>query len=195
MYHIKGFIYLFIMFAMNVLLSSCDSNNDCELFFIGDSLVARWDLSYWFPTYITHNNGASGSGIAHLQENAGRYKDHVVVVIVGTNDMSTFTIEQDSEYVNDYVQALDGLGASRIYLFSMFPKSKDWCYGPEADNEKIKRLNKLICQAVQGKTIVYVDVYDLLEKDGYINSQYSYDGLHLSLEGYELITEQLKKVL
>ena len=196
MCRIKSALYLvLLMITMNVFMTSCDDENERELFFTGDSLVARWDLSYYFPTIITHNDGVSGSGIDHLQESAGLYKDKEVVIIVGTNDLYTYTIEQDSEYVNSYLQAIIGLGASRVYLFSIFPRGKDFCYGPEVDNEKIKRINKQIKQAVQGKHIVYIDVYDLLEKDGYINGQYTYDGLHMSQEGYELITKQLKEVL
>lgn len=196
MHMIKDIINkLMLMIAMIALFSSCSSDNDRELFFIGDSLVARWDLTYWFPTYITHNDGISGSGIAHIQECAGRYADKEVVVIVGTNDMHTFSQEDDAEYVKNYVEAIQALGAKRIYLFSVFPKSKGLCYGPEDDNEKIKRINNKIKYSIQDKQIVYIDVYNLLELNGSINMQYSYDGLHLSHEGYELITKQLKKVL
>lgn len=187
-------IKFFLLVVMMALWSSCSSDDDRELSFTGDSLVARWDLTYWFPTSITHNDGVSGSGIATIRESAGRYLGKDVVVIVGTNDMNALSQEDEAEYVNNYVQAIEGLSARRTYLFSIFPKSKEWCNGPEG-NEKIKRINHEIKMALQDKPIVYLDVYDLLELDGYINMQYSYDGLHLSYEGYELITKQLNKVL
>lgn len=189
-----SFHYL-LLIAMLLFSWSCSSDDERELSFVGDSLVARWDLRYWFPTRVTHNDGVSGSGIAHIEECAGRYAGRDVVVIVGTNDLGLVATGDEEAYVTRYVQAIEALQGRRTFLFSIFPKSRQWCSNPEQGNKNIRRLNTAIKAAVRGKAITYVDVFDLLEKDGFINMQYSYDGLHLSQEGYELITKQLNKEL
>lgn len=178
------------------VMSSCssDDNVNRELYFIGDSHVELWDLSYSFPTYIVHNDGISGSGIPYIEESAGRYAGKEVVVITGTNDMQHFAEEFEDEYVVRYVKAIEALGATRLYLFSILPRSAE-LYGPNVNNVKIQRMNAKIKQAIQGKPIVYIDVCDMLIKDGVINPIYTSDGLHLSHEGYEVISEQLKKKL
>ena len=41
-----------------------------------------------------------------------------------------------------------------------------------------------------------MDVYDLLaDGEGNLKEEYSYDGLHLSDEGYKVITKEVMKVL
>ena len=44
--------------------------------------------------------------------------------------------------------------------------------------------------------IEYINLYDeLVDKDGNLNIDYTKDGLHMSEEGYEVITKKLKKYL
>ena len=190
----KNFVLLSVLLCVS--LTACHTDDDKELYFIGDSLVARWDVSYWFPSMITHNDGRSGCGIKYIEEHAGAYAGKDVVVIVGTNDMGHLTADTEEAYVAQYVAAIKGLNAQRTFLFSIFPKSSDWCNDNNGGNERIKRINakiKAACQNITG--IVYVDVYDTLECDGYIYMQYSYDGLHLSSEDYESIRKILMKRL
>ena len=190
------FFHSIIFLLVMTVMSSCssDDKNARELYFIGDSHIELWDLSNSFPTYIVHNDGISGSGIAYIEESAGRYAGKEVVVITGTNDLQHFTQDFEEEYVVRYVKAIEELGAARLYLFSILPRSAE-LFGPNVSNEKIKRMNNKIKQAIHKKPIVYVDVCDMLIKDGVINPLYTCDGLHLSQEGYEVITEQLKNKL
>ena len=39
--------------------------------------------------------------------------------------------------------------------------------------------------------VVYIDAYSSMKKDGNINPQYSYDGLHMSPYGYEILSQLL----
>lgn len=180
--------------------ATCSSNSDepttaRELHFIGDSHVKLWNVASWFPTYSTYNYGISGTGIAHIQDYADHFIGKDVVVIVGTNDLKLFTDQESAQYVKNYVQALEDLGARQLFLFSIFPKSKELCKYTIDDNNKARRVNALIKQAIVKKSFIYIDVYDLLDSDGYMNPAYSDDGQHLSQTGYELITKQLMKVL
>ena len=44
--------------------------------------------------------------------------------------------------------------------------------------------------------INYINMYDeLTDEDGNFNMNYTYDGLHPSEEGYDVITKKLKSVL
>ena len=191
---------ILLITAASCLCATCSSNSDeptttRELHFIGDSHVKLWDVASWFPTYSTYNYGISGTGIAHIQNYADHFIGKDVVVIVGTNDLKLFTDQESEQYVKNYVQALEDLGAHQLFLFSIFPKSKELCKYTIDDNNKARRVNALIKQAIVKKSFIYIDVYDLLDSDGYMNPAYSDDGQHLSQTGYELITKQLMKVL
>ena len=176
-----------------LLIEACLSDDDEEdLAFIGDSLVARWDLQEYFPSRHTGNYGVSGSGIAHIEDYKGYFVDKDVVVIIGTNDLEHVKSDE-AEYAERYVDAVLQLGAEKIYLFSIFPRS----FENDADsiNYKVARINGLIKERIDSTSVHYIDVFDDLSKGDSIDMQYSYDGLHLSTYGYELISSRLKELL
>lgn len=176
-----------------LLMEACSFDNDEQsLAFIGDSLVARWDLQEYFPSRHTENYGVSGSGIAHIEDYKGYFSEKDVVVIIGTNDLGRIKSDEDG-YANRYVDAVFQLGADNIYLFSIFPRSFE--NDPDSINHKVARINNLIKKRIDSTNIHYIDVFDELSKGDSIDMQYSYDGLHLSPYGYELISLRLKEEL
>lgn len=195
---IRTIIYIISMaFAVSISMISCNSEreeNDPQLTFIGDSEVARWDVKAFFPEYHTVNKGLSGAGVADIEKMQNAAQDTYAVIILGTNNIHSLTIEMLSEYADRYVTALERLNGKRTFVFSIFPRNF------EGDipgmNIIIKILNAIIkekCLSIPSFT--YIDVYSALEMGDGINPEYSYDGLHLSKQGYELITWELKKEL
>ena len=176
--------------------TSCDKDdtNDIKLTFIGDSEVARWDVNYFFPTYHTENKGISGAGIIDIEKMENAAQDGYAVIILGTNDIHALSMEKLQGYASRYVAALEQLKGKRTFLFSIFPRS--FANDQPGLNTIIKTLNAIIkekCQSIPGFT--YLDVYSKLEYEDGIHPEYSYDGLHLSKQGYELISNALKKEL
>lgn len=187
------FIIWCIAFIAAVGLTSCDSDEDTYSF-IGDSIVARWDLQQSFPTLITNNHGKSGSGLSYLQSYSGLLKGEVAIVLSGTNDYRKITSQEAAEqYAADYVDALLAFGAKKIYAISVLPRDF------ESDNDltcgMIMTLNAAIARAIAAsddERIVWLDVYDkFLDDNGKLNLNLSYDGLHLNPGGYEILTKEL----
>ena len=85
------------------------------------------------------------------------------------------------------------LGADKTYLFSIFPRS--FKNDPDSINYKIASINSLIKKRIDSTSVHYIDVFDELSKGDSIDMQYSYDGLHLSTYGYELISSRLRDLL
>lgn len=176
-----------------LVIEACSFDDDeKDLAFIGDSLIARWDLQEYFPSCYTENYGVSGSGISHIEDYKGYFVDKDVVVIIGTNDLSRIKSDEGL-YADRYVNAVLQLGAEKIYVFSIFPRS--FKNDPNSINHKIARINNLIKKRIDSTSIRYIDVFDDLSKGDSIDMQYSYDGLHLSTYGYELISSRLKEEL
>lgn len=171
-----------------IILTSCSKEDlNQELFFLGDSHIERWDLQKYFPTYITVNKGVSGSGINRLNSMNGLFKGKIIIIIVGINDLSYITNE--NEYISYYVNTIKALDADRIFLFSIFPTRT-------YDNDKILRLNNKIKLAINPYTsIQYIDVFHELIKNNKLNIQYTHDGLHLNSWGYDIISNKLKEIL
>lgn len=185
------FRFPIILFFLSYICA-CSQDDEQTIAFIGDSLVARWDLQEYFPSYKTENYGASGSGIAHIEDYRGFFSGEEVVVIIGTNDLKRIK-SNELEYAVRYVDAVLQLGAGKVYLYSIFPRS--FKNDPNSINNKILRINNYIKSKIDSTKILYIDVFDDLSKGDSIDMQYSYDGLHLSTYGYELISSRLKDLL
>lgn len=174
-------------------LVGCESDNDRMLYFAGDSIAYNWPVEECFPSIITDNRAMRGSGIARIEEQLVEFAGKEVVIIVGTNDLWLARKDMGA-YVERYVTAIGNLKASKVYLFPILPRSLD--SDPAGQNDFISTLNRCIRQRMDVlPEVVYVDVYDEFLYDDGINPAYTVDGLHLSREGYMVLTYRLFGVL
>ena len=164
------------------------------LYFIGDSLIERWDLQASFSSFITYNEGVGGSGVKYIEEKRGLMKGKTVVVLTGCNDHGSMTEKNLDNYVERYFVAITGMEADRVYLIQVLPRfySKD---SPGA-NERIMNFNQRVVKKVSAyPDIVYVPTFDRFYKDGKQLEGYFIDGVHLNEPGYELLSEILYSYL
>ncbi|MDO4319711.1 MAG: GDSL-type esterase/lipase family protein [Bacteroidales bacterium] len=179
--------------ALVALLATgaCDDNDISELTFVGDSIIARWDLDEYFTGYVTVNLGKSGAGIDYVESLKGRAAGRDAVVMIGTNDMAGIRGSQSEIelYVSRYVDAVTGLGARHTYLYSILPRDFK---GEVSLLPTISEVNRLVKEAVAGRAdVTYLDVYPLfVDGDGLDYALYS-DRLHLSAAGYEVLAKSL----
>lgn len=178
------------MMATLLPISSCgDDDTYDRLTFIGDSLVARWDLQASFPNTVTRNLGVSGSGLQYLRSLKGSMTGRDIVVLSGTNDIVTILSGSTtvSSYAEDYLEAIGECGAAHTYLYCILPRGER--AGGRELNPVITELNATVRSLISGRgDITYIDVYDSLCRDGVLNMNYSLDGLHLNIYGYEILT-------
>lgn len=189
---LKLFKYLLL-----ILFMTCHScSDDPEYYnFLGDSLVTRWDLQQSFPDLLTKNYGLSGSGIEHIQAYAGKFDGQILVVLSGTNDLqANFTQDNVENYADDFIKAVIATGSDRIYIISVLPCRFNGNSERERNRVIVEFNDAVRARAANGR-IHYIDVHDMFLKDGELNMQYSYDGLHLNPYGYEILNHQLNKYL
>ena len=186
---------ILVAFAVLFLLSSCsDDVKDARLDFVGDSIVARWDLAEYFPSRLVYNYGKSGAGIEYIESLAGRFAGRNVVVMIGTNNNYLFVEPDREDYARRYVDAITALDAKRVYLYSVLPR--DFTSDRDDVNDDIAEFNAVVKHIVESMpAIVYMDVYDDFLHDGNIDFQLYSDKLHLSPYGYEILTKTLLQEL
>lgn len=191
----KVFLKALLCIILTVSLWSCDNNDDDKmLYFIGDSIVARWDLSESFPSRRTENLGKSRAGIDYLESFKGRFVSKTVVLMIGTNNSNLMTVEERDAFADRYIDAIEALGAERVYLYSILPR--DFASDPDDINDDVEAFNSIISTRVKSiPGIVYIDAYDRFFHNGKLDSQMLNDGLHLSQYGYEILTYLLIKEL
>ena len=178
-----------------------------DMIFIGDSIVEYYPLQELLGTVKTIvNRGIRGYQTRLLLENldAHLYGDAVdqIVLLIGTNDIGKDIPMNDAlDNLEGVIQSLNrDYPLSQIKLLSILPVNEGEEYKQTVyirTNEKIREWN----QAYEALASVYmqvdfVPVYDsLTDTEGQLKKDYTTDGLHLSVAGYQVLSEALKGVL
>ncbi len=175
-------------------MMSCDKDvDDVQLVFVGDSIAAGWEVSQSFPVRQVANWGNPGSGVEYLESLSGKLVGRDAVVISGTNDSWMFVADPE-DYSGRYVEAIIGLEARHVYLFCVFPRAEP--YNSNGMNRHIRILNAVVKERVKDlPNFTYIDVFDDLVKGDDLNPNYTYDGLHLTYLGYQVLTAALLEVI
>ena len=175
-------------------MSYNDNATTISLDFIGDSIIARWDIDEYFPTWQVHNYGVSGAGIDYIEGNAGRFVGKEVVVVIGTNDINHMAPDRIIKFAERYMSAIEDLGASKVYLYSLH--TRNFSSARSDVNTDVVAFNDLIRARVSElPSIVYLDVYSNFLYEGEPNPRLYYDRLHLNPYGYEILVSALNKAI
>lgn len=183
---------LFLSLLVIMGLCACDKEiEDVKLYFIGDSMVANWDVSRFFPSRIVENRGKDGIGIKELSDQQISFPQDDFIVLVGTNDIKpSMTDEQLDAYVSQYTEVIGHLDAKQVFIISVLPTSN------AEKNQMIQRFNKHIQKFFSNSSkIIFINCYDDFERAGVLKDELSRDGLHLNDYGYMLLTERVKERL
>lgn len=178
-----------------------------DIIFIGDSIVEYYPLQELLGTAKTIvNRGIRGYQTGLLLENldAHLYGDAVdqIVLLIGTNDIGKDISMNDAlDNLERVIQSIAReYPLSQIKLVSLLPVNEGEEYKQTVyirTNEKIREWN----QAYEALASAYMQVdflpiYDsLTDSEGQLKSAYTTDGLHLSVAGYQALSEVLKGVL
>src|SRR5690606_14684002 len=165
------------------------------------SITQDYNCYEYFSTLKVYNRGIGGDTteglLTRLDTSIFQLMPDKVVLLIGTNDFSLLktTKRKIIENINQIVQEIQQkLPKTKIILQSIYPVNENinpFSVLPR-NNADIQAVNQ---QLAQIKGITFIDMFDLLEKDGKLNAKYSHDGLHLNALGYTKVTEKLKPYL
>lgn len=160
--------------------------------FIGNSHMAFWALTIYFPHWECFNYGSPGQGLDYVESFSVDTSDCYAVVQFGSNDICQLNDENMDTYVERYAKAVLAIPSLKTYLFCVFPRN-DYADYSTAVNRFIRELNQKIYERMKTTNIVYIDVFDKLLLNGSLNPDLTIDDLHLNGKGYSILTEALKK--
>ena len=178
-----------------------------DIIFIGDSIVEYFPLQELLGTTKTIvNRGIRGYQTGLLLDNldAHLYGDAVdqIVLLIGTNDIGKdIPMSQTLTNLERVIQTISrDYPLSQIKLVSILPVNEGEDFKQTVyirTNEKIKAWN----QAYQDLASAYMQVEfvpvfeNLLDQKGQLKSDFTTDGLHLSVSGYQALSSTLKKYI
>jgi len=178
-----------------------------DVIFIGDSIVEYYPLQELFGTAKTIvNRGIRGYQTKLLLENldAHLYGDAVdqIVLLIGTNDIGKdIPINEALDNLERVIQSIArDYPLSQIKLLSILPVNEGEKYKQTVyirTNEKIREWNQAYEALVSAYMQVdFVPIYDsLTDSEGQLKKDYTTDGLHLSVAGYQALSDALKTYL
>ena len=178
-----------------------------DIIFIGDSIVEYYPFQELLGTAKTIvNRGIRGYQTGLLLDNldAHLYGDAVdqIVLLIGTNDIGKDIPMNDAlDNLEGVIQSLNrDYPLSQIKLVSILPVNEGEKYKQTVyirTNEKIREWNQAYeALASAYMQVDFVPIYDsLTDSEGQLKSAYTTDGLHLSVAGYQALSDALKTYL
>ncbi|MDA0985921.1 MAG: SGNH/GDSL hydrolase family protein [Bacteroidetes bacterium] len=180
-----------------------------RIVFMGNSITIGWLNTHpdFFKNKPYVNRGISGQTTPQMLV---RFRADVidigakaVVILAGTNDIAGNTGPSTLEMILDNIKSMTEIAQAngvKVILCSVLP-AFDYPWRPGLEPKvKIPKLNTLIKNYADLNGVYYLDYFSALD-DGNngISKENSYDGVHLTLEGYKilepLVEKAIKKVL
>lgn len=178
-----------------------------NILFIGDSIVEYYPLQELFGTSKTIvNRGIRGYQTGLLLENldAHLYGGVVdkIVLLIGTNDIGKdVPVNETLNNIEAIIQSIArDYPLTEIKLLSILPVNEGEEYKQTVyirTNEKIQKWNQAYRELASAyMQVEFVPVFDsLTDQAGKLKKDYTTDGLHLSVTGYQVLTKALKDYL
>lgn len=177
----------------------------------GDSITDFYNVEKFYGDLPVINSGTSGfqtKDLLRLVENRVYiYNPTKVFIMIGTNDIA-FTELTNEEIVENIKLLIDMIKENRpktkIYIESIYPVNRN-TEGNDIvsssmvyirKNERIKEINKMIKEVCKDEKVEYINMYEILsDENGDLKLDYTIDGLHMSENGYKVITKKLMEYI
>lgn len=169
-------------------------DDDNEIIFVGNSLTDLFPTNEWFPNKKTKNRGISNDGtrqVLNRISDVTRLRPAKIFLEIGINDIK-YGVPLDTAFSN-LVQIIYRIKyetpSTAIYVNCVFPVADTSLI------ERIKKYNQKVKVYCDSNGCTFIDLYQKFEKQGAINPQLTYDGVHFNASGYQLWAAELLNYL
>lgn len=191
-------LFSFVFFSCGV------QEETSEICFVGDSITRLWDLEFYFSGRDIHKHAVSGAIIEDVAKwDTKDCKGIPTVMLIGTNNLilgmenDTLTSVFIDDFISKYIHQVKEFKASTFYAVSILPRNFLWKQNKKI-NEEIQKLNEKLEGALDASGVSYkfISLHEyFLSGKNEIEKDYYFDGLHLTQEGYEVLSWYVEDAL
>ena len=173
--------------------------------FLGDSITQGFNVHEFYYELPVINRGIIGDTttgvLARMTESVYELAPSKIFLLIGSNDLGEEN--KTSQYIAANIEKIimgikENSPSTTIYVQSIYPvytskhpKVKKSEVSTRT-NEKIQETNAAIQATCESIGATYIDVYScLLDSRGELDIQYTTEGLHLNVVGYQKVMELL----
>lgn len=185
--------------------------NENRVVLFGDSRIRLWPTPEFILDYRIINRGIGGQtsaqAIHRVYNDVIALRPKIAVVEIGINDIKAIGVLEDRyddiiQIIKDnYSWIVDQLKGSNIHIvvFTIFPVGdvelfRRMVWSPKIDSA-IKEANAFLNSLKSSQVTVVECPTELLTVEGRIKSVYSLDALHINQSAYNVLNEELRKIL
>lgn len=165
---------------------------DCLV--IGDSHVARWDWAALDDRIWSYGvSGMTSNGLLEILARAAIPQPRAVVIWIGSNDVlqdidTATVLENLRKILGFFPEALAAKQAGIVEL----PPPGATVPDRDASDRRIRELNLKLGEFAREQGIQWIDCADqITSPDGPLDNDFTPDGYHLSIDGYEKVSKSL----
>jgi lysophospholipase L1-like esterase len=177
-----------------------------KVVFLGNSITDAW---YARDTAFFENNSFVGRGISgqtseqlllRFRPDVVNLKPETVIIHIGTNDVAENTRPYSEDYTVGNIASMIDIATQnniRVILASVLPATGfSWRPALGDRSAAIVRLNERLKELAEGKGAHYLDYHTALKNDrNGMDKEMAPDGVHPTMEGYEIMKEMVLKAL
>jgi lysophospholipase L1-like esterase len=172
-----------------------------RIIFLGDSITEMGDWKKVLNDNTVLNRGVGGDvtrGVFRRLKDITNRNPSKVFILLGINDIGKGI--PDVVIADNYLKIIreihDKCPKTDVYVQSVLPVNPGLRHFPRHyhKQEHILALNKLLASHSKEGNYRYIDIFPLFaDGEGYLDSQYTYDGLHLRQAAYPIWVDYLKE--
>jgi hypothetical protein len=159
-----------------------------DIVLFGDSIIDGFPLELLHDCKIK-NRGIPGNDTKHLLSRVVQInKAKRVVLMAGINDISNYV---PLDTLENNMKKLISIFKNRILVVSVLPTT-----GSHRNAmPKVLDYNNFLLSYCEKNNIPYLDLFLKFMRNGELRQEYTYDGVHLTIEGYKAWATELKQFL
>ncbi len=168
-----------------------------RLVFLGDSITAGWDAGIFgqfygarAPLLLGIGGDATQGVLARLPGEWGPMRPRLVVLLIGTNNLPYGTPDNIALGVAEIVRWIHRHSSdTRVLIVGILPRGAP----TDAIRQELARVNQLTAQCADNRTTYFTDIGRMLvDANGTLSKEVSFDALHLTPVGYAIMATALE---